>query len=248
MGTDPQLFLFIGGSPRSGTSALTHVINANRYAAVGMERYAPIWNRETLRPEHFEAGYFLTEHSFDAGRNLAMKFGRQGIAERFPTAKVVGDKYPYVTNHLEFIFRTFPKAKVMFILRDPVFVCESQQVRFDNPDDVFDIDAENGLKRWNKALNDVKQVIEDGKDVSVVTYEKAFQSLSSVARIYESVGLAIEDADQKRLASLLKTAADLAQKERQTSEAIRQLVSQQADFGLYRELTMLHCILRDQDG
>lgn len=240
-------YLFIGSSPRSGTSALTALLNAHPRVAIGMERYVRIWRKDVLTPEHFTPEVFLARHDFDQGRNLNQHFAVERFAERYAMADIVGDKFPFVADHLDYVFATFDPATVVYILRNPFSVCESAQARFDNPTDKgFNMDAAAVLVRWNRSLQQITAGIEAGRHIVLVSYERLFGNRDAMARLYRALDLDIAAADPKRIEALTTTATQLDDKPSPRNEQLRHHVALKADFALYRRLVQDHCILQKE--
>ncbi|WP_075190920.1 sulfotransferase [Maricaulis sp. W15] len=242
---DTPSYLFIGGNPRSGTSALTSLINHHPDAVVGMERYAPLWGRDELTPAHFTAEEFFAPRDFDAGKR-AREFERERYQARYDKTVLRGDKYPYVTRHLDYITSTFPGCQVLFILRNPLSVSESFQARFDNPDDkAFALDGIQALTRWNNSLRQLADGLAAGLNIAVVTYERAFASREAATRIFETVGLPPESVDWLGVDRVVQRAAELNVAETSRNEATRWKIAMEANFDLYRKMVNEACILRD---
>jgi hypothetical protein len=158
---------------------------------------------------------------------------------------LVGDKYPYITEHAEYIYRVFGGAKIVVILRHPYGVCESIKRRFEDPADKFNLSPEQGLRRWNRCLVDVMKSYKDGQKIYIVNYDKIFLNTDAIKIMYDVLGLSLTEADQSRLNSIIKKAEQLKSTESGISEEIIDLVDRKADFNLYRELLNFKCILKD---
>jgi len=242
----PPHYLFVGSMPRSGTSALTHLLNAHPGVVLGMERYSAIWRKEALTPAHFTPEMFLARHVFDGDRPIENHFHREGFAQRFAKARFVGDKFPFIAGHLPFVFRTFVPATVVYILRNPLSVCESAQARFDNPQDKsYNMDARATLAGWNKSLKQVVDGIEAGQNIILVSYERLFGVMAAIERLFAVLGLDPAAVEKPRLKRIMDEAETLSSKTGPRNEAIRHYVALHANFGLYRQLSKEACILRN---
>lgn len=239
-------YLFVGSCPRAGTSALTHVLNSHPRCVIGMERYIQLWRKDALTPEHFTPEVFLAKHDFDSGRNLEKGFLVNHFAERFPNAKYVGDKFPFIADHFSYVFKTFEPAIVIYILRNPMSVVESAQARFEDPSDqVFALSGVSVLERWNRSVQSARQAIDEGKRVIVVSNEKLFSSLGAIERLYAELELDIAHADRRRLQAILDRADEVRTKAVPRNEDLRRHVCLGADFAGYGKLSEESCILRN---
>jgi hypothetical protein len=127
-------------------------------------------------------------------------------------------------------------------------VCRSAQARFENSDDSWGINAEDMLSRWNGANQRIQSGIEAGFNISIVNYDRIFDSLDSVSRVYRNLGLSIEDADMRVVNRLIIKSSDLLRTKKPISESILVECSQRANFSAYRSLLDNHCILQAKPG
>jgi len=213
---------------------------------MGIERYRGLWPREALTPAHFTPEIFLTPTEDDPDPATNRKLRDYHFDRRFPRARLVGDKYPRLTEHLDFIFRTFEQAKVVVIVRNPVSVLESNQARLDNPDDAYRLATNKALQRWNQALVDTHSALEAGQDVVVVSYERLFRGPAAVARLYGAVGLGMQGANRQRIDKILADARAVRRGRVSRDEDMRLRVFASARLPLYRKLLNAHCILRER--
>lgn len=152
--------LFVAGCPRSGTTALTRLLNCHPEIVVGLERYKRIFGRaHDVKPDMFTAERFFDfrdgDTDFAPGTPRGVDAG--GFYERarakFATARFVGDKYPQFFRFYDKLFRAFPRARVVFIARDPLRVAQSWQRRSeDNTSWPEKNDALRSVGYWNDAL------------------------------------------------------------------------------------------------
>ena len=96
---------------------------------------------------------------------------------KYDDAFYVGDKFPILYHRVRFLRETFPGCKVVFLLRDPIAVGMSWQVRADNPASRWP--RRNGfaaaIGEWNKALKTTmlaKTTLD--RDLIVVRFEDMF--------------------------------------------------------------------------
>ena len=150
--------LFIAGCPRSGTTALTRLVNLHPEVVVGLERFKGLYGRRReFTPELFQRERFFDYREGDTNflpptnAEAAAFYGRAN--EKFDTAKFIGDKYPQFFRHYDVLFKQFPDAHVIFIFRDPQFVAQSWQRRSeDSTRWPAENDGRKAVGYWNDAL------------------------------------------------------------------------------------------------
>lgn len=131
--------LFVMGIARSGTTALTELLNAHPDIALGMERYKLLVHgaADELGPSLFEPARFFdfavgqTNITPDLSPRWAAYY--QALAEKYDAAAYVGDKVTGI--RIRRILGRFPSARMVVIVRDPVEVAASWQRRADDPAD-----------------------------------------------------------------------------------------------------------------
>jgi len=152
------MHLFVSGCPRSGTTALTRLLNLHPEIVVGLERYKGRYSQGfDLKPEMFSAEGFFDFQPADTNYQPAKSAEASAFYERarqkFAEAKFVGEKYPQFYRFYGPLFNNFPEAKIIFIVRNAVSVAQSWQRR---SEDTSSWPAKNDARRsvsyWNDAL------------------------------------------------------------------------------------------------
>jgi tetratricopeptide (TPR) repeat protein len=117
-GSSSEKPVFVVGMPRSGTSLAEQII-ATHPAAYGVGELQ-FWNRLV-----FENPGMAKDVLNEADRlKVAEKY--LGVLEKFsPTASRIVDKSPENANFLGLIYSAFPKARVIYMRRDPIDNCLS---------------------------------------------------------------------------------------------------------------------------
>lgn len=228
--------IFVGGTARSGTTALTHLINANSGAILGNERYHARWGKGDITPDLFEKDRFLKWEADDTVRDPSVNMKAQGFAKRFGQHRLIGDKWPFIHAAFPKLDKHFPGAVVVFIVREPFSVCESFQKRHDDPNDVFGMDAAAGLKAWNGAMTAALKRLEVGKELVIVRYDRIFGSREAVTQLYQRLGLDPGQTNWTRVDTLIAESANLTNVSVPRRAGIRQLVAEKANFAPYRQL------------
>lgn len=153
----PRRYLFICGTPRSGTTETCNLLNVHPDILIGIERYKYIYNQPDRADEIgeglFETGRFTDFRPTDS--NIGLKHYRtvDDLARHSGAATVVGDKLPRIYAHYDKMTAAFPGARFIYMLRDPVRVASSWQVRADKERDSWPSvnDSARAVDEWNKA-------------------------------------------------------------------------------------------------
>lgn len=120
-------YLFIGGCPRSGTTAITQLLNSGPEFVIGIERFKYI--RKDVTPGHFLPDKFLNLCPEET--NILSPARHSDFQERLQTssAQYIGDKVPSYFDQIPYILNTFPGSKVLMMIRNPVRVASSFNTR-----------------------------------------------------------------------------------------------------------------------
>jgi len=185
---------FVFGCSRSGSTALTRLLNLHPEVAIGFERFARRAKAGDLVPELFEAERFADfqpEDSFWGKGGWADTPWRQKVLDRFAGARVVGDKLPQLLGQMDQLQR-FPGAKVIFIVREPLGVAQSFDARARNPGDAWQADRDwrASVEEFNRAVEDMAGFVQAGThDTMVVNYATVFDDLAEHRRLYDFLGV-----------------------------------------------------------
>lgn len=238
--------VFVCGVPRSGTTALTEIMNLHPGVVIGVERYKTIWVR-SHEVEGVEA-LFQKERFFDhrpEDTNVPLKGGLYGdlyrrAEEKFADAEIVGDKVPMLYKKIPFLTDHFPECRIVVILREPADVAKSWQARADKPMDKWP--EKNGyqmaVETWNASLEIVeRQKKRLGDDLILLNYETCFgeNGPKIFAEFFQKIG-ASADLTGEQLDFLAQSKSRLA---RPTSmpENISQFVQENANLALFNKLS-----------
>ncbi|HEY7830603.1 MAG TPA: glycosyltransferase [Solirubrobacteraceae bacterium] len=175
-------YLFIAGCPRSGTSALTFLLNEHPQLAIGFERYKRL--RAQLDPFHFKAEQFFSPLTAETDIRGELLYERLRARWERGTVKVIGDKVPLYTRVLPQLLDRFPGARVLVLVRDPLEVARSFARRAADPRDWWPAENDHTLamSMWNEALAAVKavdaqqgeeRIFKEGR-VALLPYEALF--------------------------------------------------------------------------
>jgi hypothetical protein len=189
-------FLFICGCARSGTSALTTLVDAHAEIAVGMERYL---NRfltgKGLTPDLFEEErFFSIEHGDTFYDNL--EFAKplyKSLRSKWQRSLVFGDKIPKLYTRYDRIFQNFPEARIIFVSRNLIDVANSYKRRAEDESDQEwseNRGAVVAIDDWNNANSLTLSAIERyPSKIYVLSYESLFLEHRGLDELFDFIGL-----------------------------------------------------------
>ena len=172
----PPRFLFIGGCPRSGTSAFADLLDGDSRFAIGNERFKFI--HKEVGPEHFEPDHFFnpvkeeTNGRFERITDLRPRWDEGRV-------EVLGDKVPFYYYELDRLTAAFPEGtRFVILVRDPLKVASSFNVR------AWDLgrawpthnDYRRAMQEWNASLRCAKDYVDGGggERLFILPYEPFF--------------------------------------------------------------------------
>ena len=249
--------MFVCGVPRSGTTALARCLNRHRRVALGIERY-----RRALLDPSGETDYcrlFDKDRFFDfrpsdgsayaklllpspQGTDLEGQFSTDSdwpkqlyddAREKYDSVFYVGDKIPTLYHRAPFLRETFPRCKVVFLLRNPVAVALSWQARADNPRDSWSRRSgfAEAIVKWNKALRLTmlaKAIL--GGDLTVTLFEDMF-STQGLRRLLSRLDL--DGGEMGDIGDLVKKWQRTANRDVQACAAQLRYAEEHADHETY---------------
>lgn len=169
--------LFVCGCARSGTSALVRALNEHPEIAIGMERYINRFSSDgVLRQELFEVHRFFSVKKGDTHYQRYSEMRVNVSRKKYVGATYVGDKIPRLYRNFAGLFKNFPSAKVLFLLRTPLSVAASFENRAQDITDHLwsrERGACASVTEYNESLKCVAPYIRSGQ-VMLVPYERVF--------------------------------------------------------------------------
>lgn len=229
--------LFLSGVARSGTSALVGVLNTHEKILMGQERYFFRISDHSLSPAHFEKSRFSQLEDGDTHMAKAHR-NPDAIARAFDKAEYVGDKFPLLYQHFDYIFDTFPDADHLYVFRNPLSVVESYDRRQRNPADGFTKTWQTGLAEWNESVARVAQFnAETRARFHLVQYEKLFSDTAQMDAMFQSLGL--QNGKPNQLQPFVDKFHALGDTPVPRQDDMRQHVAMHADWDSYRKLCRL---------
>ena len=183
--------LFVSGVGRSGTSALVNVLNAHPALLVGQERYFNLFKAQSITPQHFEMERFLDFKTGDSHeRSRGFRAPSNNLKYKYSQAIYVGDKYPSLFRNFQYVFETFPEATHVYIIRNPLSVIQSYDVRYQNPKDMWKLGSEDGMDAWNESVGKVAQLKQKQlQNFIIIQYEEFYKSVANINDMFLKMGL-----------------------------------------------------------
>ena len=181
--------MFVSGVARSGTSALVSVLNSHPNIFIEMERYYYLMDSEKISREHFLKERFIDVRQGDTFNNGFASTMEQRLA-RFDEATFVGDKFPLLYKHFDYIFKEFPEALHVYIVRNPLSVMESYDARFKDNNDNWSKDWAASLVEWNDSVTRAARLTSAQRQRFVfLEYEKFFSSTKEMNKPFDFLGV-----------------------------------------------------------
>lgn len=226
--------LFVSGVARSGTSALTAILNMHPDYMIGMERYFHIIQRNDLNSSHFERTRFVDVRDSDTHNS-----GSHGTIEQrehsFDKALFVGDKFPLLYKHFDNIIQKFPLAKHIYIVRNPLSVIESYDERFRDKNDNWQGTYKTGLTEWNNSIRKVLMLSPEHLErFNFLVYENFFSSTKNINDLFKRMGSQQLPDDKTR--SFVEKHESLNRKLVARRDDIRMFAARNADWESYSKL------------
>lgn len=176
-------YLFVGGPPRSGTTALANFLNLHPGIAIGIERYKYLYAKKELQsqvgPNLFTPERFFAFNPAESNvRTVAYK-NFSDIENKYRNVTWRGDKLPNILRHYQKLHRAFPAAHYIVIFRDIHRVCSSWNVRAMNEGGAWprENDYRVAVPTVNKLAELALTLREKNPDhFTLVNYERLFGS------------------------------------------------------------------------
>lgn len=189
--------LFICGCARSGTSALTNLLNRDDRIIIGTERYINIY--EKIQPVHFQKDRFLNPNQDEMRNPDNQIFNNFRIKWDKGNVQYIGDKAPRYYKQLYYLTRMFPDCKILFLWRNLYEVASSYNVRARQKKNWGDDrDYRQAVQHWNESLQCVYNHINNGNrdQVHIIKYEAFFSGDQTIFEsLYNFLSLEIRPRD-----------------------------------------------------
>lgn len=237
-------FLFVSGCPRSGTTALTTILNWAPRCFLGQERFNMLFNRDgasftpsLFTPERIrtfmpmDCGYA----TFEAQPAYTSHFANKEALAKLEDAEVLGDKLISLWANFSALEAPAWDGKVvdvLHIVRDVRDVAESYQARFLNEADNWQADFEKGVVVWSQSVNRTyewvtrAQATQTRAKVRIVNYDHLFEValpvfLENCQILFSELGLNFGNEQHDGL-TLVHAASASAREKRNVNSALRE--------------------------
>lgn len=182
-------YLFVCGTPRSGTTAIQQLLSADERLIIGPERYGGYLGSDNFDKSLFTYDRFVDFLTDPRDHSRKNPFYDTISRERFDSSSFVGDKIPLLYLHFNKIQRNFPGAKYIVILRNILDIANSYQNRLNNPKDIdWEHSYIDAVSHWNSLIDFTKAHLSNPQ-IHFVLYEDLYSSFSSFSDIYQFLEL-----------------------------------------------------------
>ena len=244
--------LFVCGAPRSGTTALTHLLNTHPAIVLGVERYRRLLmgKRARGKPDEvrkfmrqlFERDRFLFEQHPEDSRPFPPS-ELASAAVKFDQCTYVGDKAPALFRRIDALATAIPDAKFIIIVRNPEPVAMSWQRRAERENDTWPEtrDHRAAVTMWNESVKCALQALDTlaPHQIACVRYETLFAEATGRPQwfgLMDWLGLPAGPPVFSHTRLMLAASAQRASSPRCISQHIEHHVRAAADFELYEQL------------
>lgn len=230
---DATRYLFVAGCPRSGTTAMVHLLNADPRIIVGRERFK--FTVDTLGPDHFAPEHFFAPTEDETNDCNPTYYGR--LKARWDTGGVayIGDKFPHYFRHLHTLRKRFPGCRFLFMVRELETVASSYNVRAQREEDTAwppHQDYQYAVKHWNESLMRLCQYVQAHGDADIfpVLYESLYSGdMAYLEALYDFLELPLIPEVSKKFAEMTTDWESRANKSLQLDDAMRSYLDSKRD-------------------
>ena len=236
--------LFVCGAPRSGTTAVTRLLNTHPDIVLGIERFK---TRLLLADDGEDLkGLFARERFFDyrpGDTNIDYRRSYRGdmarAAGKFDEAVYVGDKVPNLYKRFGFFAERLPDCRFVFMLRNPLHVALSWQARALDETDAWPAknDYRQAVADWNESVRTALGARRHiGTRIAVVSYDRIFGTRGWGVWRELMRRLELSPSANSLTRSYMRTAKRRGQATRDAPTDLREYVERHADREAYAEL------------
>jgi hypothetical protein len=238
---DPNGYLFVSGSARSGTTALGRLLNLHPRIAMFIELYDPSYG---YLPEMFEPENIRALH---AGGHIQPHERNQEMLARVASARFVGDKRPGFVRAHPLTLSHFAGLPVTIVhtargIYDVAHSYIDRAVRGtwaasrDHRLAVDDLNLNN-----HEALALIDR-LEPPHRIIPIRYETFWTSAANARGLFRHIGVAPGRAERDKVEKMFVSAADLRTKARPLTDEVRGYIDDNYDFAAEAELAR-RCLL-----
>ncbi len=236
-------FIFISGTPRSGTSAFSDLLNSHSKIALFQERYDMSYgyHPDMFLPNHIYSGNWESRPAADRWQTLR---------EKLNDATYIGDKRPNFLCSWAITEQNFTpdKIRILHIYRDINDIALSYNQRHKN--------ALIGKDHTWHRLHDFKKACMDfninnrklltlmeneayRRSIMVIDYETLLSSSSKILEIFTWLGLNIEEELKQAMMPIFNRSKRLMHRDRDTIKNISDYIENNVDHDLARKVKLL---------
>jgi len=239
-------YLFIAGTPRSGTSAITELLSAHANIALGMERFKKLYNPNRVTEELFNEKHFFTYN--DEETNVLLEGAKydkyyKNLKQKYAYSTVRGDKYPFLFKNYHTLAERFgDKCQFIYIVRNPYSVASSWNVRAKKPKDKWPLenDYSVSVKHWNDANRRTLNAIKKGYKIQIVEYDKLYTesvNIPYLETIVQTIGIELDDGILKEYeVQISEFNRKIKDKPLDLNDEQKQYIADNIDMSLYHQL------------
>lgn len=236
-------YLFIGGCPRSGTTALYRTVNGHSQIALGMERHhaAVVGRKRQITADLYSPEGFFRVADLDR-RLLSEKYinnvlNRSVFQEKFASAYFRGDNIPRIYESFDTVRRAMPSARFIFCLRNIMEVASSFNNRFHGvKGQQWSNDYKIAVRMWNQYVQFLDRHVED-PCIQILQYEDFYHAYDLESRILTWLDLPREAAFSSKVQGMAEEAKKLAEdRQLNLSSGECRYLSYNADWDAYKRV------------
>jgi Sulfotransferase family len=193
--------LFITGTSRSGTTTMANFMRCDSRILMGREKHNNLIQNNELSENLFSKERFCFGFSSEDSHHSNEDSYYPQSAIHYHTAAYIGDKFPNLFEYYDDLFRVFPRAKIIYMIREISDVAlsfekraiESQELKKYgeyNSNRMWPIDRgyKAAVNEWNESLERTKSFIGDER-FFIVNYSDLYQNENCLFSIYEFLDL-----------------------------------------------------------
>jgi len=234
-------YLFVCGSPRSGTTAMWNFLTSDSRIKMGVERYGNLFFAKTLTRELFEKDRFFELKDGDTFYSDLNKFSPyyEKIESSYENGEYFGDKIPLLYRYLDSLKKSIPDCKVVVMIRNIIDVAASYESRANNINDTtWDRNkrTQSAIEDWRESLKIIKNYSDDDNVIPII-YEDFYSDIDNAISLYKRLGLEFSEKNREYYNQIQARSRELEgfRNRKLNSEAV-QNICETAPFGLYREV------------
>lgn len=237
-------YLFVCGTPRSGTTAMWRLLTSDNRICLGVERYGNLFFEKPLTKNLFTKDRFLTYEKGDTFYNDLSSFNNyyDRIEKNFNGYEVVGDKIPLLYKYIERTLASIPEAKIVIMIRNIFDIAASYEARAANKnDDSWSRDKRtaSAIQDWRDMLKVIDEFSNDTR-IKPVIFEDFFNDQDNncnLEKLYKFIDLPVNEDNICSFSDMVKQSESLKESRvRRLDDTAIQLICETAPFGLYRQV------------